>query len=230
MEVLYRIQFKNISNDDLGLIAVNLGRRQKAEEQIDAYEIPYRNDELIIHSKTYKPYIREVVFATTDRAKIPLINQWLDGRGNLRTSLDPDGYYIASIITGLPYEAMMNNVDQFQVGFKVNPFFYLDSGDDPLTITSATTIFNPGTIYSEPYIKITGSGNIDLLINSTVYSFTAIDTYIQIDSSLKSVYRDTINQGDKMVGEFPVLEAGDNIIAWTGTVTSIEIIPKWREL
>jgi len=230
VEVLYWIQFKNMSNDDLGLIAVNLGRRQKAEEQIDTYEIPYRNDELIIHSKTYKPYIREVVFATTDRSKIPLINQWLDGRGNLRTSLDPDGYYIASIITGLPYEAMMNNVDQFQVGFKVNPFFYLDSGDDTLTINTSTTIFNPGTIYSEPYIKITGLGNVDLLINSTVYSFTAIDSYIQIDSTLKSVYKDTINQGDKMIGEFPVLEAGDNIIAWTGTVTSIEIIPRWREL
>ena len=28
--------------------------------------------------------------------------------------------------------------------------------------------------------------------------------------------------------EFPVLEPGDNSISWTGTVTKVEIVPRWR--
>jgi phage-related protein len=224
------IEFKNNTTDDYGLIVVSLGRRQRAEEQIDSYEIPYRNDELIIHSQTYKPYIREIELASKEKAKFPLVNAWLNGRGKLKTSIDENGYFIASVISGLPYEQMMNSVDSFQVGFKVNPFFYLDSGDDSINITMQTTIYNPGTIYSDPYIKITGSGNVDLIINDTIYSFTGIDGYIEINSDLKTVYRDTLNQGSKMYGNFPILEVGENIIAWTGTVTSVEIIPKWREL
>jgi phage-related protein len=130
----------------------------------------------------------------------------------------------------LPYEAQAREVDQFQVGFKVNPFFFLDSGSEYITLSAPATIYNPGTIYAEPYIKITGSGDIDLTINDTVYAFTGVDGYIEINSELKTVYKDTINQGNKMIGEFPVLSIGDNMISWSGAVTSVEIMPKWREL
>ena len=34
---------------------------------------------------------------------------------------------------------------------------------------------------------------------------------------------------DNMEGEFPKLVPGINNISWTGTVTEIEIIPRWRE-
>lgn len=224
------LKFKNNYSNDFDLITVNLGRRKRAEEQIDSYEIPYRNDELTIHSNTFKSYIRNVEFANRNNEKTSLINQWLVGRGKLRTSLDINGYFIASVVTALSPEKMMNNVDGFTVGFKVNPFFYLDIGDENITLETQTTLVNLGTIYSEPYIKINGTGDITLTINSTNYFFTAVDGYIEIDSELKLIYKDTLNQGEKMSGELPVLEVGNNVITWAGNVTSVEIIPKWREL
>lgn len=227
---MHWVQFKDNNSKEFRLITIDLGRRQRAEEQIDTYEIPYRNDDLIIHSATYKPYVRNMIFALMDKEKMSLVNQWLTGRGKLRTSKDNEGYFIASIITGLPYEAMAFNVDQFQVGFKVSPFFYLDSGDEKIKTTTQTRIFNPGTIYSEPYIKIVGNGDIDLIINSKIYSFKGVDGYIEVDSDLKIIYRDSLNQGDKMTGELPILGVGENIISWVGSVTSIEILPRWREL
>jgi phage-related protein len=224
------LQFKDNIQSDFGLIVASLGRRQRAEEQIDIYEIPYRNDKLIIHSNTYKPYLREIEFVCMDRTKIQYINQWLYGRGKLRTSIDNGGYFIASIITGLPYERMINEVDSFQVGFEVNPFFYLDCGDEIIEITSETKLCNPGTVYSEPHIKIIGSGNITLTINDTVITLTGVSDYIELDSELKIAYKDTVNQGDKMEGEFPVIEVGDNVISFTGSVTKVEVTPKWRQL
>jgi Phage-related protein len=224
------LRFKNVLSTGYGLIITDLGRRSRAEEQIDIYEIPYRNDDLIIHSNKYKPYLREVVCAVKDQYKMPEINQWLSDRGELRTSIDSGGYFIASVVTGLPYKQMMNGVDSFQVGFKVNPFFYLDSGTATIQVTQGTPINNIGTIYSEPYIKITGNGNITLTINSTVVTLTGITDYIELDSELKIAYKGTLNQGDKMVGDFPILNVGNNYFAWTGNVTKVEIIPRWREL
>ncbi len=224
------IEFKDQTNIEFGLTVSDIGRRQRAEEQVDEYEIPYRNDNLIIHTNTYKPYIRQIELTVKNKEKMKLVNAWLAGRGKLRTSIDRDGYFIADILKGLEVQKLSRLFDRFNVAFKVSPFFYLDSGDIPILITTQSTIFNPGTVYSEPYIKITGSGNVDLTINDTIYSFTEINSYIEIDTELKIVYKDTLNQGDKMTGNFPALIPGANYIEWSGTVTSIEIKPRWREL
>jgi phage-related protein len=224
------LEFKEKTNMDMGITVTNLGRRKRAEEQIDNYEIPYRNDELVIHSNKYKPYIRNIEFALPNKSVRSLVNQWLTGRGKLRTSDDVDGFFEASVFTAIEPEKMMNNVDGFTVGFKVNPFFYLDCGEKEVEVNSSMKIHNPGTIYAQPYIKITGSGNIDLMINTKIYSFLGVDGYIEIDSELMVVYKDTINQGEKMIGEFPLLTLGENAITWTGAVTNVKIIPRWREL
>jgi len=224
------VQFKNKNSNDYDLIITNIGRRQRAEEQIDEYEIPYRNGNLTIHSNRFKPYLRPMEFALKNKDDVPLINAWLVGRGKLRTSVDKGGYFFASVMSGIGIEKLSRLFDAFSVTFKVDPFFYLDEGDDTIKITAPTTIYNPGTIYAEPYIKIIGNGNVDLIINSKVYEFTGINGYIEVNSELKTVYKDTVNQGDKMTGDFPVLNVGENIISWSGNVTSIEIIPKWREL
>jgi len=225
------VEFNNIDNESLDLHCISCGRRQRAQEQIDTYAVPERDDEPTLHTGKYLPYIRTMQFAWKDKSKTADIYKWLRGYAKLRTSKDPGGYFKANVMSGYDVDKYSKNYDNFQVQFKINPgFFYLDSGDTPIPLTIPGAITNLGTHISEPYIKITGSGNINLTINSRVYSFTGVDTYLEIDSELKYVYRDTLNQGDKMVGEFPILDLGVNNISWTGTVTKIEIIPRWREL
>lgn len=233
MEVLLEIEveFNDIKNTDLDLHCISCGRRQRAEEQINEYPVPYSDTEPTEHTGTYKPYLRPMKFAWKDKTKTADIYKWLKGFAKLRTSKDPNGYFKADVVSGYDADKFSRRYDDFQVQFKINPpFFYLDSGDTPIILTVPGTITNLGTHIAKPYIKITGSGNIDLTINSTVYSFTAVDTYLEISSEPPYVYRDTLNQGDKMVGKFPILELGENTISWTGTVTEIEIIPQWREL
>lgn len=227
---LHTVQFKENRSDEFALLVTKIGRRQRAEEQIDEFEVPYRNSNLIIHSNTYKPYLREMEFTLKNKENTRLINAWLYGRGKLRTTIDKEGYFYASVTSEIGVEKLSKLFDSFTVSFKVDPFFYLDIGDEEIILNNSSTIFNPGTIYSEPYLKINASGNVDLTINSRIYSFTAIDGYIEIDTDLKVCYKDTLNQGEKMSGDFPTFEVGNNIISWNGTVTSIQIIPRWREL
>lgn len=225
-----RFIFKGESSDmyDIELKATRLGRRHKAEEQIDRYQIPYRNDELIIHSGKYLPYVQEFEFVLLDTSLIPVINKWLSGRGKLQLDDNSNTYLIASVIEGWEYEKFTSNTYRFIVKFLVDPFYYyLESKK---IITSPGTIGVNGNIYSEPYIKINGSGNIDLYINTQICSFTDIQDYIEIDTQLQIAYKDTLNQGFKMTGDFPVFMPGINTIGWTGNVTSLEITKRSREL
>lgn len=229
---MHTIQFRQVNDHDIGINCIDPGRRQRAQEQINTYPVPYSDYEPTEHTGKYLPYIRPMIFASKDKNNTASIYKWLTGYGKLRTSKDPGGYFKAHVISGYDVGRLSKNYDRMMVTFKINPpFFYLNSGDTPLPFTtSPAAINNPGTHDAEPLIKVTGSGNINLDINGKIIQLTGVADYIYIDSESQYVYKDTVNQGDKMVGDFPVLNPGVNNMAWTGTVTSIEFVPRWRDL
>ncbi len=211
------------------LIVTDLGRRQRGQEQIDTYAIPERSGALHVLSGVYNSYTREMTLSIKNKTERAAIASWLKGSGKLITSDDANGYFNA-VVTGFDVSRVSRKFDEYRVAFEVEPYFYLDSGVAVVTYTTKPqTLVNPGTASANPYIKITGSGAVTLTVNSTVINLT-IDTYIEIDTELLLCYKGTENAGASMVGEFPKLAVGANSITWTGTVTKVEITPRWREL
>lgn len=226
------VEFNGVTNTGLDLHCVSCGRRQRAEEQIEEHNIPYNDYEPTEHTGKYKPYLRPMKFAWKDKTKTAEIYNWLKGYAKLRTSKDPGGYFKADVVSGYDVEKFSRRYDEFQVQFKINPpFFYMDYGDEPITLTAPGTIVNMGTIYSEPLIRIIGSGNITLTINGRTLAFTGIETFIDIDPELTIPYfKNNENVGEKVVGDEPYFDVGENVITWTGAVTEINILGRWREL
>ena len=100
-----------------------------------------------------------------------------------------------------------------------------------MTITaSGSTITNPGSVYSEPILTVTGSGDITLMVGTTIVELEDISGSIVLDCALKEAYQGSTLMNDHMTGEFPVLKPGMNAISWTGTVTRVVIQPNWRFL
>lgn len=229
---MLKVWFKDNDSEALSLHVNDLGRRQRAQEQINTYQVPYSDYEPTEHTGKYLPYIRPMDFAWKDKTKTSAIYKWLTGYGKLRTSKDPRGYFKAHVISGYEVDRFSKNYDRMMVQFKINPpFFYLNSGDTPLPFTASPAVINnPGTHNAEPLIKVTGSGNINLDINGKIIQLTGVVDHIYLDSESQYVYKGTTNEGQKMVGDFPVLNPGVNNMTWTGTVTEIEIIPRWRDL
>ena len=91
-------------------------------------------------------------------------------------------------------------------------------------------IFNPGSVYSEPIITVTGSGDITLMVGTTIVELTDITSGIVLDCALQEAYLGNTLMNDHMSGDFPVLKPGMNAISWSGTVTSVVIKPNWRYL
>ena len=167
-----------------------------------------------------------------DPAQIPAIAAWLKGSGTVVFPNRAGGHYKARIANQIPFEKILrgNPHRSFAVNFRCYPFWYQDGVGDITITTSGATVNNPGSVYSEPVLTITGSGDINLMVGVTAIELTDIDGSVVIDSVLQEAYKGTTLQNEHMSGDFPILLPGMNAISWTGNVTSIVVQPNWRYL
>ena len=132
----------------------------------------------------------------------------------------------------IPFEKVLrgNPHCTFAVNFRCYPFFYTNAAADITVTASGTIITNPGSVYSEPILTVTGSGDITLIVGTTIVELENISGSIVIDSVLQEAYQGTTLMNDHMSGDFPVLKPGQNAISWVGSVTKVAIRPNWRYL
>ena len=168
----------------------------------------------------------------SDPAQIPAIAVWLKGSGTVTFANRTGGYYKARIANQIPFEKILrgNPHCTFAVNFRCYPFFYAENVSDITITTSGTTITNPGSVYSEPIITVTGSGDITLMVGTTIVELTDVSGSIVINSVLQEAYKGTTLMNDHMSGDFPALKPGLTGISWTGTVTQVVVTPNWRAL
>ena len=167
-----------------------------------------------------------------DPAQIPAIAAWLKGKGTVTFANRTGGHYNARIANQIPFEKVLrgNPHCSFAVNFRCYPFWYQENVSDVTITTSGDTITNPGSVYSEPLITVYGSGNITLMVGTTIVELTNVSSSIVLDCALKEAYKGTTLMNDHMSGDFPVLKPGLNAISWSGNVTRIVIKPNWRYL
>ena len=125
---------------------------------------------------------------------------------------------------------MFDKAYEFSAEVKIEPFDYLVEGSKVITLTSSTTLVNPGTYYSEPTLKIYGSGTINMSIGSYSFQVTNVNGYVQINSALLECYKDTDPLGNEMKGSFPLFVPGSNKITLSAAITKVELVPNWRFL
>lgn len=180
----------------------------------------------------YDDMILSVTCFISAPAQIPAIAAWLKGSGTVTFGNRTGGYYKARIANQIPFEKVLrgNPHCSFAVNFRCFPFWYKDNVSDVTITTSGGTITNPGSVYSEPLITLTGSGDITLMVGTTIVELTRITSGIVLDCALKEAYLGTALMNDHMSGDFPVLKPGLNGISWSGNVTSVVISPRWRFL
>ncbi|NMA00791.1 MAG: hypothetical protein GX924_07160 [Clostridiaceae bacterium] len=210
------------------LTVTKKGTRQTPKKIYEDYGVlPGTSRALFEDTGQYLPYKRSMAFLVKDPADFRSVTVWLDGTGNLE--IEEGGYY-KSRVAKTDQEDLLCGWRLYEVEFEVQPFFWLGSGLETVTLTSAGAISNPGNLPSKPIIKIYGSGNITLNVGAKSYQLTDVNEYIAIDSDLKQVYKEQLNQGKKLVGGFPTLNVGSNNISWTGNVTKLEIKGNWIDL
>ena len=141
-------------------------------------------------------------------------------------------YFRYGVISGnLDIEEQLNKVGSFTVTFNCKPFKYSYEGQQTIAADGANlSVTNPYAFASKPYIRLSGSGTVALLIQPQGWGMmiSDLDEYIEIDSELMNCFKDTVLKNDTVKGtEFPIFKPGACTINCTGDVTRIEVIPRW---
>lgn len=164
--------------------------------------------------------------------RIPEIASWLKGSGTVTFANRQGGFYFARVSNQIPFEKILrgNPHRSFSVIFRCKPFFYFQNVEPLNLLESSGVITNPGSVYSEPLITVYGTGEISLMIGSTILELDGIDGSITMDSQLQEAYSGENLLNHCMTGEFPRFAPGHNAYSWSGEVTNIVIEPRWRTL
>lgn len=197
--------------------------------------IPGKSSSLRFDENTYDDITIAVECSIKDEVlpdKIDEIKEWLlyYGESDLIFSNQNNKKYIAQVVNVIDFTQVLKYISKFVIVFNCRPFKY-ESESNTVEMTAEGSVTNPGSIYSQPVIKIFGSGDINLTINSEVIKLKEVTNHIILDSVQQNCYNEEIdNLNSKMSGEFPKFEVGENYISWTGAVAKVEVIPNWRWL
>lgn len=222
------------------------------ERDVTIVDVPGMNGMLTLDNGKYKNFdITYHCFMSGDfltgfdAFKNAMLSQ--TGYQVLRDTYHPNGFRKARLKNGIkPKPGPYNTSAKFDLTFDCWPQFYLDSGQQFVTIASGgTTLTNPTAFDSKPLIMVTwtsGTGRGTLTINGksiTISGATIKPLYINCDTQrayytqnlgATTVYVDEVLTLDD--GEFPTLAPGNNSCSWTSqnSTLAVSIAPEWWQL
>lgn len=220
--------FKGVASREFGILE-RIPMKPKPIQSYETIKIPGRATPISRASPEFEPITINAVLGIKDKTKISAAYAWLHGSGDLVFSDDLARYYKATCYADIVPEYLSQRFGKLPLKFICEPFMY-NVTNTPITLTTAGIVTNNGTIYAQPIYKITGSGNINLVVNNETLAIKDVDGYITIDTSRMLVYKDNNVLVNNTTGFLPFLAVGDNNISWTGTVSSVEITKNERWL
>lgn len=217
-----------------GLIITDLPPITKPKMKTNKTEIDGRDGD-IVEKVGYESYTKSVGIGLARNFNIDEVINYFTGEGELVLSDEPNKVYLASIYDSIEYDRLLR-MRKATIKFYVQPYKYLKNEDKvELDVTTHTSVevINKGLEISKPIISLEGSGTVEIIVNNTnifKYTFPNDETKVIIDSLEEEAYYEGIYKNRNMLGEFPKLSVGSNVISWTGTLTKISIEPKSRWL
>lgn len=234
------IEFKGIKNTELGVELLSMPARPRPKAVGEYAEIAGCGQIWIPGADV--PVYEPVTLSCTMVVERPdmhidQVYAWLTGEGVLRLGDDPARAYHARVVKEIACKPKSSRLTglELQPKFDCDPYRYAYPEPAAISLSSGGTLTNPGTAAAEPRITIAGSGDITLTIAGQLVELHGISGGCVIDSRMRDVYEadglTLCNHKAVIDGDtFPTLPPGNSIVTWTGSVTSVQILPRWRYL
>ena len=249
------IVFNNKSSKDVGLEVETFPEYIAPERIYDVIHVPGRNGDVVIDTGTYGnvPRTYEVSIATYDYAsysqKMSQVVEWLhsaSGYARLEDSYDEDFYRLAYYNEQVDIQNLFNEAGKATINFVCKPQRYYKSGEIPIVFTNTGKILNETIHPAYPLLNIAitntlpaGGSDIvgEVYIGSHAFSIKydtnrqSGATYIMtVDCELQNAYNSVENMNDLIVlngDDMPTIDPGEQEISFEGSITSVEVIPRW---
>lgn len=230
-----KIKLNGAYTDEFGIVAQGRYELPTGEQDIEFIDIKGRDGEL---TKKYgfKNILLSVVFSIQDKGKQSSFKSifrkakaYVLNAKTFQVDDDDEVYYKIKAVQIDDAENRIKEFGEFTVNFTLDPFAY-EINNPVQTITSQTTINNLG-YESQPIMTVHCAGTGNVYVNDIPITIKDINGTITIDSEMMNAYRkgtSITNLNNHMVGDFPVLRHGNNVISFDGDISKIELIKNWR--
>lgn len=231
---IYTVTFNNQDLSDFGVHTSGNESFNTPERHIEEVEVPGKNGSLTFDLGRYKnidiyypAFIGDHLEDNLNGLTSFLYSQ--KGYKKLVDSYHPDYYRMGMFVGPLDQEIILLTAGVFTLTFKCKPQKFLVEGDNILSFTSNSSIFNETNFNSKPLIKVYGNGTVTI----GTYSFTVTNNAnnnLTIDCETMDCYRDLVNCNSYVTFanyEIPELVTGQNTITLGTGISKIEITPRW---
>lgn len=230
----YSFTWNGVSSTSEGIRLREMPQIVRPEERVNHIVIPGRSGELTETEGTdiYNSYIQTVPIAVDSLAHVKDIEWWLRGDGYVTFCNESNRKQRARVINAVTFQKHSKNSSWYEAEVQ----FYCDPLKEALTessveiTSSGGTITNPGDVESRPLITIIGSGDITIRINDRALVLEGVVSGWKVDSDLEWVIDGTTPLSGVCSGDFPRIRTGESAVQWTGNVTKLIILPRWRYL
>lgn len=227
------------SSDNVRVVVERYPNLPRPARKQEVVQVPGRNGDLIFQQDAFENYIQPYdIYISAELPRLPpvarKVAEWLygpKGYQRLEDWYEPEYYRMAYYSGPVEIENILNRFGRATIEFNCKPQRFLKAGEWPIAYDAPSVLFNPYFFPAEPLIKVNGNGPGALQIGGYVVDILALDGSLMLDSRTQNAYLGTLNKNaDIKAAQFPRLEPGENEIAWSGGVTSVEITPNWWTL
>ena len=217
--------FNGENSKDKGIIITKMPPISKPAKRVEKIIIPGKNGALHQDEGTYETVLIQIQCAVVEKCNIKEIVSWLNGTGELILSNDPDIFYNAHIINQIDYTSIVNLIHEFPLELELQPFSHSIEKYKKIYTKGNDHIFNipDATATMLPYIKVVGSGQINLTINNETMILN-VNEYIELDCELLIAHKNYESADNAVSGNFFKLLPGLNEINILGNYTELEIV------
>ena len=230
------IVFGGEASSDFGMVVAEAPTFERPTRKATTYTVPGRNGAVIFQQDAWDDVVRsyEVWLANSKGQNIVetvnAFEAWLNslkGYQRLEDSFEPEVFRLAYFNGGINFSNEVMQAGKATLSFTCRPERFYKSGENEITVTNGTKIFNPTRFTSKPLIHIEGSGTVTLAIGGNTISASVTD-YINIDCETMNAYRlASENKNADISGNFPIIPAGVQTVGITGTTTKVTIVPRF---
>ena len=195
-------------------------------EEYEEIQVEGRSGSLIINKGTYpdkKINFTFTILSPQIDIDFERIYEWLTEIEDNRLIFGrEDRCYKVKKVNFKDIQKQFRTIGEFDVTFLCEPFTQdLEKTVHEIT-SSGYKIYYNGNAPGDTLIKVYGTGNIQLTVNSEIMQINNVADYVEIDSDLLQVRnKDKTSKDDDTSGDFILLEKGINAISYTGNVTKI---------
>ena len=215
------------SNTITGLLISTLPPITKPKIRMQTEEIDGRDGD-IVTKLGYSAYDKEIEIGLYGNYDTDEVIEYFNSEGTIVFSNEADKYYNYKILEQIDFNKLIR-FKTAKVKLHVQPFKY-PLQEQPITISGETTVTNEGNIYARPTLNISGSGNVEVILNGQeIFSIDLGEdaTNITIDTTKMEAYNPdtTALMNRQVTGDYNLFKigTGNNTVSITGNVTSATI-------